>query len=306
MQIKQFEYVQEIAACKSITQAAKKLYISQQALSEALKLLEDELGFCIFVRSNKGVALTSAGEKLLQDLNVIMPMVERWKQFADEQQEKETVKIWVQYLLSDLLASEDFLKCLETSGTSEIEWETAAAKIIIERVRADEECLGILYLPQGHPVYRKLEMFMDDPQYSVQRLAETRLVIALRADDELAEKEILQYSDLKGRQMVSNRTFGMTANVQEIIKATEKEGYFLPYSVDVLSFVLQHKEAITLLPEISLKNNIHVKTGKIVIHYLENAGNHGIYLFCNQHACKAHPESVQKISDYFATGNYLL
>lgn len=68
MQVRQFEYVREIAATGSITQAAQKLFVSKQALSEMLKLLEEELGFRIFERSSRGVKPTKAGEKFLLDL----------------------------------------------------------------------------------------------------------------------------------------------------------------------------------------------------------------------------------------------
>ena len=44
MKITQLEQISEIAATRSLGQAAKNLYISQPALSYSLKTLEDELG----------------------------------------------------------------------------------------------------------------------------------------------------------------------------------------------------------------------------------------------------------------------
>lgn len=49
---------------KSITSAAKALYITPAALMQQLNLLEDNLGFKVFCRSNRGVTLTDAGEHL--------------------------------------------------------------------------------------------------------------------------------------------------------------------------------------------------------------------------------------------------
>lgn len=49
---------------KSITQAAEKLSISQPAVSQAIKHLEQALGCALFVRISKGVRLTREGEVL--------------------------------------------------------------------------------------------------------------------------------------------------------------------------------------------------------------------------------------------------
>lgn len=50
MDIKMMEYVVEIERCGSINKAAKNLYLSQPNLSNALKNLESELGYTLFVR----------------------------------------------------------------------------------------------------------------------------------------------------------------------------------------------------------------------------------------------------------------
>lgn len=52
-----------IAEKGSISQAADALYISPVALLQQLNLMEESLGFKLFVRSRKGVSLTPAGEE---------------------------------------------------------------------------------------------------------------------------------------------------------------------------------------------------------------------------------------------------
>lgn len=49
---------------KSITSAAKALYLTQPTVSRAMQNLENELGCRLFVRSKKGVSLTPEGEIL--------------------------------------------------------------------------------------------------------------------------------------------------------------------------------------------------------------------------------------------------
>lgn len=55
----------EAASCRTITEAADKLEISQPALSESLKRLEKDIGGSLFYRSRSGISLTTEGRVLL-------------------------------------------------------------------------------------------------------------------------------------------------------------------------------------------------------------------------------------------------
>ena len=54
-----------VAEYKSFSKAAEVLYISQPAISHAIKDLEEQLNTKLFIRNKKNVALTDDGEKLL-------------------------------------------------------------------------------------------------------------------------------------------------------------------------------------------------------------------------------------------------
>jgi DNA-binding transcriptional LysR family regulator len=52
--------------------AAARLYISQPALSQQIKSLEEQVGMPLFVRGPRGVQLTPAGEALLDDARAVL------------------------------------------------------------------------------------------------------------------------------------------------------------------------------------------------------------------------------------------
>lgn len=52
-----------VAKCGSLTKAAEELYISQPAVSQAIKQLETQLGGKLFNRTHKGMELSDAGGK---------------------------------------------------------------------------------------------------------------------------------------------------------------------------------------------------------------------------------------------------
>lgn len=65
MTILQLKYVIVIANSSSIREAASKLFVTQPALSTAIRDLEEELGIRIFERNNKGISLTEQGSEFL-------------------------------------------------------------------------------------------------------------------------------------------------------------------------------------------------------------------------------------------------
>lgn len=64
MNFKQLEYFAAVADEGSISGAARELHVAQPPVSRQLALLEDELGVTLFLRTNKGVELTEAGQCL--------------------------------------------------------------------------------------------------------------------------------------------------------------------------------------------------------------------------------------------------
>lgn len=64
MNVRQLEYFSAVAEAGSISGAARALHVAQPPVSRQLALLEDELGVTLFLRTNKGVALTEAGRCL--------------------------------------------------------------------------------------------------------------------------------------------------------------------------------------------------------------------------------------------------
>lgn len=66
----------ETSTCSTIVEAARKLEISQPALSESLKRLELDLGFIVFYRSRSGIQLTSSGKVFLAKAQSLMQSID--------------------------------------------------------------------------------------------------------------------------------------------------------------------------------------------------------------------------------------
>ena len=66
-----------VASSLSFSEASKKLYTSQSAVSQSIKTLEKKLGQSLFIRSTKKVQLTPAGSLLLKHIEPAMNLISR-------------------------------------------------------------------------------------------------------------------------------------------------------------------------------------------------------------------------------------
>ena len=65
MTLQQLKYVVTVAEKGTLSDAAKELFVSQPALTKAIKELEDEMNVSIFNRTNKGVIVSLEGDRFL-------------------------------------------------------------------------------------------------------------------------------------------------------------------------------------------------------------------------------------------------
>lgn len=89
MNQKDLIYIKTIVDERGITQAARKLFVSQPSLSQSVKRIEDALGVTLFKRTPKGLVLTQEGEEYYRMANKVMNI---YDSFEDEIQNLKELK----------------------------------------------------------------------------------------------------------------------------------------------------------------------------------------------------------------------
>lgn len=114
MQITQLEYLVDLSETYSITNTAKRFYITQQAVSNSIKSLELELGVQLLNRSKKGVTFTPEGNLVLKYARKMLMNLDDMKQniigeFLTEETDYRKIFIYsssvIGYLLNAMLIS---------------------------------------------------------------------------------------------------------------------------------------------------------------------------------------------------------
>ncbi|GAA1500748.1 LysR family transcriptional regulator [Dactylosporangium maewongense] len=85
MRIEQLTYLAAVTRHGSLRRAGEELHVSQPALSEAIRKLEQELGVRLLDRRRSGARISAAGQELLQPIVDVLEAVDRLKAAAGNQ-----------------------------------------------------------------------------------------------------------------------------------------------------------------------------------------------------------------------------
>ena len=146
-------YFIEVAQTMNLSRAAERLGLSQPSLSLSIQRLEHEVGAKLFIRSKKGVSLTSAGKVLLASSRELMQKWEaiREKALASESQVKGLFRIGCHPSVA-LYSLPGFLpQALVQFKELEVQLLHDLSRKIVERIISLEIDIGIVVNPVKHP-----------------------------------------------------------------------------------------------------------------------------------------------------------
>lgn len=72
MTLQQLKYADAVANCGSLSEASRRVFVTQPTLTEAIRTLEEELRIAIFSRTSRGVTVTREGEEFLASARQIL------------------------------------------------------------------------------------------------------------------------------------------------------------------------------------------------------------------------------------------
>ena len=146
MTLQQLQYAVTVASAGTITEAAERLYITQPSLTTAIRELEKEMNLTIFIRSNRGVAVSKEGEVFLGYARQILEQTELLKEkYTNERQWGRNFCVSTQHYS---FAVNAFVELIQKYAGEEYDFNLRETQTyeIIEDVALMKSELGILYL----------------------------------------------------------------------------------------------------------------------------------------------------------------
>lgn len=148
--LQQMRYVLKIAETGSMVAASRVLLVSQPSLSEAVSLVERELGFSIFSRGNTGVSPTKEGLEFLgRARHVVQQMDNLERRYGGDRTEGVRFAVSSHHFT---FVERAFLDLLSQVGSGRYDLvlnETQTQQIIEDVANCDSD-LGILYLSRSN------------------------------------------------------------------------------------------------------------------------------------------------------------
>lgn len=195
MTLVQLKYVITVAGSNSLNDAAKALFISQPSLSSAIRSLENEVGFDIFIRSKNGITLTTKGAEFIGYAKSVMEQYELLDaKYISHTKVKKTFSVSMQHYT---FAVNAFVELVKQFGMDEYEFEIHETKTyeVIENVKNHKSEVGILYLNDyNRSVLTKI---FSDAGLQFEPLLECGIYVYMWKNHPLANARELTLEDLE-------------------------------------------------------------------------------------------------------------
>lgn len=231
MTLTQLQYAVTIAKTKSMNQAANELFVSQPALSGAMKELEDELGTQLFIRNNRGIVITTEGEEFLSYARQMVELgnlVE--ERFVNKSITRKKFSVSMQHYT---FAVEAFIELAKKFSIGEYELAVHETKTheVIENVKNYRSEIGVLYINSFNE--KAIRKILEEAELEFIPLFDCGICVYLSSSHPLADRkkitmeELAEYPCLSFEQGDRNSFYFAeevlsTLEYKQIIKADDR------------------------------------------------------------------------------------
>lgn len=195
MTLQQLKYVIEVANRGSMNEAAKRLFISQPSLSNAIKDLEEEIQITIFERTNKGITLSKEGAEFLGYARQVIEQAELLEgRYLNAKPSPQHFSVSTQHYA---FAVNAFVHLVNEHGHEEYELALRETKTheIIQDVKSQRSEIGILYLNEFNS--KVINRLLKDANLQFTGLFTAKPHIFISIHNPLAKQSVVTIDQLR-------------------------------------------------------------------------------------------------------------
>lgn len=189
MKIIQLQYFAEVVKTNNISKAAKNLYVSQPAISAAIRELEKEFNTSLFIRYNNQITLTDEGHYLYR---LTMGLLDNYEKVKSDMfaflKQFEILKIGIPPMLGTFILPSIINAYTKQNPNVEIQLLELGSK-------ANRQALIDREINMGLTVKSKDEELPEPLTYI--KLMDTTLLFSINSNHQLAKKEVITINELK-------------------------------------------------------------------------------------------------------------
>ncbi len=281
MNLESLKYFKHVAEIKSISKVSTQFHISQSALSQLIQKLEENIGYELLSRSNKGVELTKMGKVVYEYADTIL---KNYQKMIDElswmEQDKNSVIINSTWAISNYSLPSFLVEVKNKFPHIHYELCSNRSEDIVKNVENGLSDIGVIYCDRESDVLQSIH------------ICDEQIVLVAMKDykipDKISVQELFRYQFINFKNGCYNTnvydtiskylmnlnentlSFNPLLNLDSIsaVKSSVSEGFgisFLPYSA-VRKEIIECQFKIIEIKNIKLTlkvNVISLKNDKI-------------------------------------------
>ncbi|MBU3112408.1 LysR family transcriptional regulator [Clostridium lacusfryxellense] len=192
MELRQLQYFQTVCQLNSITQAAKKLYVTQPSITNSIKNLEKELSIVLFDRSKKQLYPTVEGKVFLKRVDEILKQVDNATSEMKDYQDlkKGILTIGIPPMIGTFIFPIVFIKFKQLYPNIKlniIENGSIETRQMIEKGDLD---LGLIIVDSNSTLLASLPIL------------DSELLVCLKKEHPLRKKTTITFEDIKNEPII--------------------------------------------------------------------------------------------------------
>lgn len=231
----------------NMTAAAKKLFMTQPSISQAVKELEEYYGVLLFERLSRRLYVTESGEILYKYATHIIKLVDELEDNLKEEAFQEKLTIGANYTVGTALVHEYIDKFKNLYPDAEIRVVINKAPVLIEMLRKNQLDLALI------------EEILNESDLIKDYFRDDRIVIVAEPDHHLfAQKKVTAY-DITNEHLLLREKGAGVRNLFELRMneiGLSVKPYWESTSATALINAAINKMGIAVLPFLLVKEHI--------------------------------------------------
>lgn len=197
MRLEQLQYFIQVVESHSFNKAAQKLNITQPALTNSIRSLEEELGVQLLVRSRKGCVPTAWGVRIYEDCKSLLAelaaKMASWKRLGSGKKEPTLVPVVAIPSACNYLAEHVFSRIKKAIPLVDIVLHEATVYDLYSFLQQGKAHIGVTAFSEGEA--EKLILQYREMGFYSERLMEDEYYIFLSTRHPLSKKASLTVED---------------------------------------------------------------------------------------------------------------
>ncbi len=269
MRLEQLSQIIEIEKQRSISKAAKALFMAQSSLSGSLNSLEDEIGVRLFERNTGGVTPTAEGREVLQLARQVLENCDLILSFGQKNRQLHgDVKLCITqaygYMYSDIV-----VEFKSRFPQARLILQTESQNNVVEALSQGKSNID---LTMWGFTDDQTEQVLKNAGLKYERFQSHQLMIFMSQDNRFAENDSVTLSEMQTEQFISYSSSywaqinGKLHSAQEPLMMTDR---------DALKRMISSGQGVAVLPETFALRDLYCEQGKIKMIPIKGTENFG-------------------------------